>query len=244
MIVSSMAAAFDTWWPAASALPEDAVQHPTVDVHLAVLNLDHGVKVVLRESARLVPAFPNGVEDLERLSSLGKAVRFAQVRLDRTVAGPSAIRPLMSEAARLRRLVLGSAELLASTGVLDADRLRPLRRHRGPLGIAGDCVVLYRLLRDDPAAWAGRVAFTPEDLAELGRVGGELVAILRPDNAPRVRRKTAVRVATDRRDRLWTLLVEAWERDLWRAGAFVFGRSVDEHVPALGARARAKKSAG
>lgn len=239
MIRSPLPLEFESWLPAARALADDVVRHPTVEVPLALVNLEDGVQAVLAARARLDAS---AIADLERLRSLANAVAFAQVRLDRATAPQSVLRPMLAEAARLRRIVLGSAEILAAKGLFDAARVGGLRRHRGPLGIAGDCVMLHQLFAETPALWVGKVAFSPEDLTELGRLGSELLERLRPAGAPKVRRKAELRTAADARDRLWTLLVEAWERDLWRAGAWVFGRAVDEHVPALGARRRRKKA--
>jgi len=42
------------------------------------------------------------------------------------------------------------------------------------------------------------------------------------------------------RDALWTLVEDGYD-GLWRAGAWLFGRGVDEHVPPLLSREIARK---
>jgi hypothetical protein len=60
------------------------------------------------------------------------------------------------------------------------------------------------------------------------------------DGAP-----SAAELAAETRDRLWTLLKQRHEA-LWRVGAYLFGRAVDERIPALpaGKRKRDKKKRG
>lgn len=64
------------------------------------------------------------------------------------------------------------------------------------------------------------------------------MAHFKSDRARRSNAKTgAAADAADRRDRLWTLATRLSDR-LWSVGALVFGRAVDEHVPALQATRR------
>ena len=43
------------------------------------------------------------------------------------------------------------------------------------------------------------------------------------------------------RDRFWSLYAHTWEWQVWRAGAWLFARSVDEHVPPLLSRVVARR---
>jgi hypothetical protein len=40
---------------------------------------------------------------------------------------------------------------------------------------------------------------------------------------------------------MWTLLERSWEANVWRAGAYLFGRDVDQHVPPLHSRMSTKR---
>ena len=57
-------------------------------------------------------------------------------------------------------------------------------------------------------------------------------AAVAADDAP-----SAAELALATRDRLWTLLRQRYEA-LWRVGAYLFGRNVDERVPPLGKKAK------
>ena len=73
--------------------------------------------------------------------------------------------------------------------------------------------------------------------AGAAEVGSALLARLKPGGARRTRSLDGDRAArADARDRLWTLLVKR-HAELWRAGAYLFGRAVDQHVPPLQSRA-------
>lgn len=89
--------------------------------------------------------------------------------------------------------------------------------------------------------WKDKIPFGASEIDEMGRLGNDLLRVLRPANAPKKSHETEITAATLIRNQLWTLLTRAWERDLWRAGAWVFGMDVDEKVPKLGARRRVEK---
>ena len=54
---------------------------------------------------------------------------------------------------------------------------------------------------------------------------------------------TEQREAAAARDRIWTLVERTWERNVWRAGACIFGRDVEKHIPLLGSGTRTRKAA-
>jgi hypothetical protein len=73
-------------------------------------------------------------------------------------------------------------------------------------------------------------------------VGTRALTILKPGAVPRTPMPSAALVAAiDDRDRLWTVLVQHYEKHLGRAGACLFGSDVDLHVPPLLSRRASRK---
>lgn len=241
LAASSSREAYERWLEAAEALPEETLVPVRADVHVATLNLQVGLEAVLGEAESLAQLPEGTVDNIVALGSLGSAALYAQIQLARTVAKPSTVRAMIREGHRFRALALVSAEALATAGVFDANRVKAIRSGRGAIDMAGDCVALAELYRERPAAWAGKVPIGATEIEEMGRLGNDLLRVLRPATAPKKVTTNEVTAATRIRNQLWTLLVRAWERDLWRAGAWVFGKEVDTKVPSLTARTRVDK---
>lgn len=120
-------------------------------------------------------------------------------------------------------------------GVLPAARIAKIREGRGPMDTVGDCVALAALFTKEAQAVRGKTPVTAAQVRETAEIGARLGAALRPKGA---RRKVDdnLSAATDARDQLWTLFHRTWEDQVWRAGAWLFGRAVDRHVPPLHSR--------
>ena len=80
------------------------------------------------------------------------------------------------------------------------------------------------------------------EVKEAATLGTELIGVLKPKSARRVDGRR-VKQARDERDRLWTLFVERWESDVWRVGAWIYGRKVGQHVPPLLSHAHHRSAA-
>jgi hypothetical protein len=79
---------------------------------------------------------------------------------------------------------------------------------------------------------------TADDIKAADDIGQKVLAEIRPDDAPPPALAAEIATAAGERDRLWTLFYQTWERNVWRAGALVFGRDeVDDHIPSLRSRA-------
>lgn len=241
LAASSSRAAYEQWIDLAAAVPDEDLAPLRADVQVATLNLQTGMEAVLAEAESLAELPADTVEKIVALGSLGSAVLYAQIQLDRTVATPTTVRQMIADGHRHRSLALTTAEALALAGVFDADRVKAIRAGRGALDMAADCVALAELYRERPAVWVDKVPLRANEIEEMGRLGDDLLRVLRPSKAPKKARATEITAATKVRNQLWTLLARAWEHDLWRAGAWVFGRDVDEVVPPLGARAKVAK---
>lgn len=211
---------------------------------LALLNARRGAGAVLADKARLKKELPGvSIANIESLDQLGLALAFAAGRVERFADAPTLLREKLSRAHVLRGLLLDSAQAAASAGLVPEGAVAKIRHGRGGLDAAGDCVALAALFRKYPAL----VKQTPvgaADVKEAAALGSELLERLKPARA-RSKPSRELSQARDERDRLWTLFVQRWEMDVWRAGAWLFARQVDRHVPPLqrASRRSAKKAA-
>jgi hypothetical protein len=118
-----------------------------------------------------------------------------------------------------------------------------------PADIAEDCVTLARTLAphvDTARRLAGKSkkkrAPSAKKLAAAAELGGELARALDAGAGPARGSNGAPTLddAKELRDRFWTLLLQRYQ-DVWRVGAYLFGRAVDERLPKLGGGKRASR---
>ena len=147
----------------------------------------------------------------------------------------------LSEA--LRAVLMPAAVSLAASRLVSQGVVDTIRKGRGAYDTASDCVALSSLFIKNAQAIRGKTSVTAEEIRQAAEVGSALVKVLKPEAGRRSRERTgAVKQAAEARDRLWTLLVQRHD-NLWRAGAYLFGREVDTLVPALQSRVVARKRA-
>ncbi len=233
--------AFEKLLPEAKALPKRDVMPFRADADLALHNVQLGTDAVLAQRARIAKELPAlDLASIERLPTLALAVVFASGRVDPKARPKSEVRADLKRAHELRAVMLSAAESTALAGLVPAREVAKIREGRGASDVAKDCVDLAALFTKYPAA-AKKTVVTAEQIREAAELGSALVATLIPSSAKRDRSATpAQKQAADERDRLWTLLAHGHE-ELWRAGAWLFGRKlVEERVPSLQSRAKSK----
>lgn len=232
-------AALHRFTPAAQALHATDVLPMRVDPVLAHGNVQTGVAAALPLQASLAAALPviNWVA-LADLPALAQAVVVAAARVDRDAAGTGEIARLRAQATPLRDLLLTTAEALAHKGLVPQAEVTDIRRGRGAIDHATDCVRLAGLFRDHADKLAGRHAVEKSEVDEASRVGSRLLEMLRPAGfKPGHAPETEADRAADLRDRLWTLLVRGYG-DVRRVAFWQWLDAADEHVPPLGAHRR------
>lgn len=222
----------------AAALPASAVRKLTLDVSLVIANLSDGREAVLPHAEVIRAALPEvSVAAIEDLPDLAVALAAVAGGVELYAPPESGLRAKLSRMYALRRQLLAAADTLAHAGVFRPEQVQVIRRRRGPIAAAYSCVALEMLYEEHAAEVVGKVPFGPELIREASALGDELGRTLRP-KAFRRRTGDELRGMIDLRDRLWTLLEQSWEDHLWRAGAWLFKRAVDDHVPPLGRRRR------
>ncbi len=225
------AAEFERFLPEALKLDRRAVLPLNADVSLALGNAKRGVDALLARPSELKGLPGVSVARIKSLSQLGLALAFSAGRVERFAPPPTGIKGKLSRLHQLRGMLLDSAQALASAGLVPEGAVRQIRHGRGGIDAAGDCVALAALFRKYPAALK-KAPVSAADVKEAAALGTELIGVLKPKSARRVDGRS-IKQARDERDRLWTLFVQRWEQDVWRVGAWIFGRKVGQHVPPL-----------
>jgi hypothetical protein len=230
---ASGAAHYARYRPLAMALSASDIRPFRADVSLATANATRGIDIVLGHASELTAALPKlNLGAVKTLGDMGSALAYAAAQVERFSPTPTNIKPLLVQARHLRGLLLAAADMLVLRGAVPAGVVAEIRKGRGPIDTAGDCVALAALFTKSGAATTGKVAVTAADIANADEIGSRLLRLLRPSSAKKPLDKDLV-AATDVRDRLWTLFERTWQDNVWRAGAWLYGRDVEQYVPPL-----------
>jgi hypothetical protein len=231
-------AAYTRFLPTAKALEAARVIPMRADASLAYHNVAAGCDEVLKYEAHIKAHLPKvDISELQSLPDLALAVAFASLKAN-SESGASDTRALLVEAHTLRRGLLKSADAAAEAGIFTEQQVSKVKKGRGPIDAAGDCVALASMFTKQAAALKGKTAVTAQQVARAAELGTELLRRLKPKGTRRKADAGTVSGA-DARDRLWSLLAQRHER-LWAVGAYIFGHAVDERVPGLLSRVRRK----
>jgi hypothetical protein len=234
---------YERFLPLAQKLPAAEVRPMRADVSLAIANAARGIEAVLAHADEVRAGLPKiQIPDVEAVRDLASAVAFAAGQVARFAPPPSDLKDLLARAQKLRALLLGSADVLVTAGILPAAPVQKIHEGHGAIDAAGDCVALAALFQKNAAAVRGKVAFTTADVQAAAELGSRLLAVLRPRSAGKKPAAKDLAAASEARDRLWTLFEHNWESFIWRAGAWIHGRAVDAHVPPLQSRVVGKRA--
>ncbi|MBI5479012.1 MAG: hypothetical protein HY906_09160 [Deltaproteobacteria bacterium] len=237
-------ACYEAHLPAARKIPAAEVRPMRADLALALTNAHVGVDAVLGYVAQLKKELPRvAVVAIATLPDVGLGLAFAAGQVARYAPPPSGVQGWLKRAHQLRAVMLSSADALAAAGVLPAAALAKIHAGHGGIDTAGDCVALAALFQQHAAAIRGKTPVTAAHVREAAEVGTRLLAVLQPKGAKRKGGTSELKAATESRDRLWTLFERTWEDQVWRAGAWLFRRAVDQHVPPLQSRVGHKRPA-
>ena len=238
--------AYQKFLDAARALDRRDLREMRGDPALAYTNASRALDTLRTRQATIDGELPRlQVSDLAEIPEIAQAVMFADLEVQRAEHAAGRLDHLMRRARKLRKRLLGWAdEVLASGG---GSELAAVRHGEGAADTAEDCVALARLLAPHVSSTEpgkkkkrkknGKSRLSPKKLSEAADVGAELARTLRPGDRPNSGAAPDVERAVEMRDRLWTLLRERYV-DLWRAGAYLFGPTVDERLPTLQSRRR------
>lgn len=233
-------AQFNRLLPEARALPKDVVKTFRIDPVIALQNASDGVEAVLGVGeARLAAELPFlSLDELKEIVDLAIATSYAVRRVENFTA-PGSL-PLLKEATALRAKLLSAAVALAAAGLLPAAKVNKIRKGRGAIDRAKDCVELAAFFKENAEAIRGKSPISAAEVKRAGEVGAELLNVLKPKGSTRDPKTKEQKDAIADRDRLGTLLAQRYD-PVRRAGGWLFGADIDDHVPLLGSVKHGKK---
>lgn len=124
------------------------------------------------------------------------------------------------------------AELWATNGLVDEGEIERIRAGVGPIDAAKDVIAIAAIVNASPAIKAKM--FGADELAKRVARAHAYLALATPSRTAELPNLPLAK-AVDHQARLWTLVL-AQHAELWRHGANIFNREVDEHVPTLNSR--------
>jgi hypothetical protein len=224
---------YDAFLTAAKGLDPSIIEECCADVVLAYHNVTRGVENVLGSSLVIVGRLPDvNISELSMLPRLAQGLAFATLQVQRELR-TAPFGKLFERAQALRRKLRKAAEALAEANLLPGADMDEVRL-QGQREVLEDCVALTALFRRNEAAITGRSPVSASDLREVDQVVQKLRVMLGQQAEPGEGGPFVLK-AMDMRDRFWTLLNQRHEV-LWRCGAWLYGRAVDERVPPLPVR--------
>ncbi|WP_257447019.1 hypothetical protein [Archangium lipolyticum] len=227
-------AAYDAFLADAKAIEPGFIEECCADIALTYQSVMQGVENVLGSGTVVVGRLPNvNVVELSMLPRLVQGLAFAALQVDRELEAAS-FGKLFERAQHLRRKLRKAADALAEARLLpDADVDEVWLR--GQYDALDDCLALVALLRRNETRIAGRSPVAAPDLVEAEHLVGKLRVMLGQQGVESDRAASSLVKVVEIRDRFWTLLNQRYDV-LWRCGAWLYGRAVDERVPPLPVR--------
>ncbi|WP_224360563.1 hypothetical protein [Hyalangium versicolor] len=227
----SSQAAYDSFIAAARAIDPAAVEECCADLVLTYHNVTRGVEAVLGSGAVVIGKLPSiDVVELSMLPRLVQGVAFAALQVQRELRSIS-FGTLFDQAQNMRRKLRKSAEALAEANLLsdaDADEVRLY----GQQDVLEDCLALAAVFRRNESRISGRSPVSPSEVRDAEQIAEKLKVLLGQQGASADGGSPPLVRFLEMRDRFWTLLVQRHDV-LWRCGAWLYGRAVDDRVPPL-----------
>jgi hypothetical protein len=242
--IAGSEADYEKLLPLAQTIDLRDVVSRRADIALACHNARKGTEEVLEQQAMIAEHLPRvKVADLTAIPQIASALAFASLRLDHLTHPDTGVRELLAQARPLRRLLLGSARVLADARVLEPKAVKKIEVGAGPIDTADDLVALASLFSTHAAKVKGKSPVTHEQVKQAAAVGAKLRSLLKPKRASKSTAPTdEMAKAAEVRDRFWALLAQRYDL-VWRIGAYVFGKDeVAARVPSLQAFAAARRS--
>ncbi|WP_224249584.1 hypothetical protein [Hyalangium gracile] len=222
--------AYDSFVAAAKAVDPATIEECCADLVLTYQNVTRGVEAVLGSGAVVIGKLPNvDVVELSMLPRLVQGVAFAALQVQRELRSIS-FGTLFDQAQTLRRKMRKAADALAEAGLLadaDADEVRL----HGQQDVLEDCLALAAVFRRNESRITGRSPVSPTEIRDAEQIAEKLKVLLGQQASTGDGAPSLVRFI-EMRDRFWTLLVLRHDV-LWRCGAWLYGRAVDDRVPPL-----------
>lgn len=225
--------------PEAEALNPDELKTPTVDFELAKGNAARAVAAVERGEAEIKAYAKHYISAAVRLWVLFDAFQAVTRLVD--LARPLAlgVRKLLDPVYADRDVLMAQLTVWGKVNLVPANEVERIKAGTGPIDAAQDVLSIIELPSRYPVL-EGKLLHSAKELDQMVQRAKALLAVVKPTSLRRTNDGYAEQL--DLQARVWTLLVRQYER-LWKDGAFLYGREVDEYVPALGSRVVVKHRA-
>jgi len=234
---------FEKFVPVADRIPERDVVTCRSDVVLANRNVAAGVAAVLEYEDVIRNELPKvDLQEIRTLPDLAVSVVYATTQVDRFLPSKE-VSELIARARELRAFLLTTAEALVHAKLLDAHVVAKIRAGKGDIDAAKDCIELAALFAKHAAKLRGKSPVTGEHIKEATELGKQLITLVKPKRVKEPKKVAEEeKRAREIRDRLWTLLIQRFDK-LRRVGAYLFGvDGLDQRVPGLQTRVLVKRS--
>jgi hypothetical protein len=231
---SGAEASYQAYLSVARAIIKEQILPYRGDPALAYRNAKNGCDTVLAKKAELRGYSPEELSALAELPKVALALAFAEGKVEK-LSPQSDLKDKIARLYVVRKILLLGAEACAEEGLLPTAPIEAIKKGRGHIDAAQDCLTLSGLYRDPRYAKTlnENTPAKAERVKEAADLGTEIFERVQPADAPATQEE--IDQATDDRNRLWTLLNQRYQ-DLWKAGAQLFGPAVYQHVPKLMSR--------
>lgn len=235
-----MKRAIETVRSEVEALNPDEVKEVTVEISLAVHNAELAIEALEPHEELLRAIYRQYVSAAILLRILVDALREATQEVEEARPIPTGARELGVVVYADRAKLLAQLTTWALLGSLPQREVDRIREGRGQIDACQDVLAMVVLINRSTDL-KKRSQVTQDALAEMKARAQQLLTLVRPADR---RRRVSVTLtkALDTQARVWTLFVRQHDL-LWQDAVRIFGRQVDEHVPALGSRVVSKRKA-
>jgi hypothetical protein len=236
-------AAYRDLLPLAMSLDPTLLEPYPGNIAIARRNLTRGSEAFSKLEEQLKEEVkPERLEAVRQTTRLCLAAEFAVLCVDHLERRTGSDVPALLVVARLvRRRLLKNAEGAAEYGLVPRERVESIKKGKGPLDNARDCIALAALYREFKENLSGKTPVSEQEVDRSAQLGTRLLSLLKSDNvAESDEAPEEIFNAYQIRDRFWTLLVQQREL-LWKLAGLVVGpKEVNEVVPPLLSQEREK----
>jgi hypothetical protein len=229
--VSRYRQAFEALQPEVAALRDDDLMAVNIDVPNALSVVVGALPQLIALRPELAKfSDPAPLANLDKLEAYALALGHAQTLAQATPSAPEAIQALGETATKLRAQLVSDMNALIGRGLIDRDQIATLKGPPGYLNLAFDLFLLAAVAREHWKNISGKTAISLADIAQAEALADQLLSGV----GTRERNKANAANATETRQRLFTLLVNAYDQ-VRRAVVFLRWDhdDLDEIMPSL-----------
>jgi hypothetical protein len=200
-------AAYEALLPEILALADNDLTPINVDVMSAIITVTGALPELRSLRSEIEAAWRQfDFQQFDKLESYALALNHAHSRHRSSVAAEG-IGELVTELTTQRDQLLANATSLATSRLINAERLKHVKKANGYRALASDVLTLCTVYRDDWSRLEGKTPFSKGELVRIGKLALELLSVVAlREQALAVTGETALI-----RQKAFTLFVRAYE---------------------------------